>query len=118
MLRALKNELSLYAQLRIHNSNYTVTKGDLIKLPFALKSHIGDKIRFDNVVQIGSRNYTWHDKNGIDTSKILVEAVVVEKSREPLIIKEVTKKRDRHVKHITTKPSVTVLRVNEVKLLD
>lgn len=117
LLTALKHELRLYASVRIHNKPYLVTRGDLVHLPFNLKSaQVGDKLRFSAIDTVGSRNYTWN--GDVSADQVLVEAVVVEKSRAPMSIKEVTKRRNRHVKHLLNKPAYTTLRVSELKLID
>lgn len=116
-LLPLKFEQNLYATLKIHNRSYLVTKGDLVNLPFNMKTaQIGDVISFSKIDTLGSRNYTYHLKDGIDTDKVTVTGVIVEKTKKPMTLKEVTKKRDRHVKHILSKHDLTVIRINELKI--
>lgn len=116
-VQALKHELNLYAAVRIHNRPYVVTKGDLVHLPFNLKTaSVGDRLRINAIDTVGSRNVTWNGDVAAD--RVLVEAVVVDKSRAPMTVKEVTKRRQRHVKHIQNKPAYTTLRVSELRLLD
>lgn len=116
-LLPLKFEQNLYATIKVHNRSYLVTKGDLVNLPFNLHSaEIGDTINFSKIDTLGSRNYTYHLTDGIDTDKVTVTGVVVEKTKKPMTVKEVTKRRDRHVKHSLSKHDLTVIRINELKI--
>lgn len=116
-LQPLKFEQNLYATIKVHNRSYLVTKGDLVNLPFNMnKAQIGDQINFSKIDTIGSRNYTYHLNDSIDLDKVTVTGIVVEKTKKPMTIKEVTKKRDRHVKHILSKHDLTVIRINELKI--
>ncbi|KAH3670570.1 hypothetical protein OGAPHI_001085 [Ogataea philodendri] len=116
-LTPLKYEQDLYASLRVHNRPYLVTKGDEMILPFRLKhAQVGDVLNFNDVTTIGSRNYTFHLKEAIDPSIFTIKAVVVEKTKKPMYVKEITKRRDRHVRHVPVKHDYTVLRVSELKL--
>jgi large subunit ribosomal protein L21 len=116
-LLPLKYEHNLYASLKIHNSNYLVTKGDLVNLPFCMHTaQIGDVIQLNNIKTIGSRNFTYHSHKSIDPTLVTISAVVVEKTKKPMTIKEVTKRRNRHTKHTLSKHDLTVLRINELKI--
>lgn len=117
-LTPLKLEGDLYAVLKIHNNPFLVTKGDKILLPYNLKTaEAGDILRFTNVSTIGSRNYTYVGENDqIDESLFEIKAVVLEKTKLPMRIREVTKRRQRKVRHAISKPHRTVLRVTELKL--
>ncbi|CAI8502340.1 hypothetical protein CAS74_000259 [Pichia kudriavzevii] len=116
-LLPLKFEHNIYATLKVHDRSYLVTKGDLVNLPFCMhEAQIGDIIEFNKVDVVGSRNFTYHVKDGIDTSKVTVTGVVVEKTKKPMQVKEVTKRRNRHTKHILSKHDLTVVRISELKI--
>ncbi|TID21214.1 hypothetical protein CANINC_003494 [Pichia inconspicua] len=116
-LTPLKFEQNLYATIKVHNQPYLVTKGDLVNLPFKMRAaQVGDIINFTKIDTVGSRNYTLHADDGIDTSKVTVKGVVVEKTKKPMIVKEVTKRRDRHVKHVFSKHDLTIVRISELKI--
>ncbi|GMM47184.1 mitochondrial 54S ribosomal protein YmL49 [Pichia kluyveri] len=118
LLQPLKFEDSLYATLKIHNRSYLVTKGDIVNLPFCLHTaNVGDSLKFTKIDTIGSRNYTYNINDGIDNDLVSVSATVIEKTKIPMTIKEVTKRRNRHTKHIHSKHDITVLRVDDVKIL-
>ncbi|KAH3684719.1 hypothetical protein WICPIJ_004305 [Wickerhamomyces pijperi] len=117
-LTPLKLEGDLYAVLKIHNNPFLVTKGDKIILPYNLKTaEAGDVLRFTHVSTIGSRNYTYVGENDrVDEELFEIKAVVLEKTKLPMRIREITKRRQRKVRHAISKPHRTILRVTELKL--
>lgn len=116
-LLPLKFEQNIYATLKIHDRSYLVTKGDTINLPFKMHAaEIGDIIKFNKIDTLGSRNFTYHIKDGIDNDKVSISGVVIEKTKKPMTIKETTKRRDRHIKHALSKHDLTVIRINELKI--
>lgn len=116
-LLPLKFEQNLYATIKVHDRSYLITKGDILNLPFNMKSvQIGDSISFSKIDTLGSRNFTYHLKEGIDNSNVTITGVVLEKTKKPMTIKEVTKRRDRHIKHSLSKHDLTVIRINELKI--
>lgn len=116
-LTPLKFEKDLYATIRVHNRPYMVTEGDKVFLPFRMKhAEIGDTLTFNDVISIGSRNYIFAGKP-IDPQLFSIKATVIEKTKQPYYVKEVTKRRQRHVRHIPVKHDLTVLRVSELRLL-
>ena len=112
----LSNEL--YAVFRIHNRPYLVTKGDKVTLPFKLKqAEVGDVLNLNDVTTIGSRNYKIVD-NPLDPTLYTIKATVLEKTKRPMRIREVTKRRNRKVRHAVNKADLTVLRISELSLND
>lgn len=115
-LTPLKLANELYAIFRIHNRPYLVTKGDKVILPFKLKqAEVGDVLNLNDVTTIGSRNFKLVDEP-IDTELYTLKATVVEKTKRPLRVREVTKRRNRKVRHATNKADLTVLRISELKV--
>ncbi|ODV94961.1 hypothetical protein PACTADRAFT_50799 [Pachysolen tannophilus NRRL Y-2460] len=115
-LSPLKFEQDLYVTLRIHNRPYLVTLGDKVVLPFKLKhAEIGDVLKFNDVTSIGSRNYTVTG-DPIDPSLFSIKAVVIEKTKNPMYTKEITKRRQRHVRHVNVKHDITILRISELSI--
>ncbi|AMD19342.1 HBR441Cp [Eremothecium sinecaudum] len=112
----LKLSNELYATFRIHNRPYLVTKGDKVYLPFNLKQgEIGDVLHLKDVTTIGSRNFKIVDEP-LDPSLFTLTATIVEKTKLPYKVKEVTKRRNRRVRHAISKPCLTVLRISELKI--
>jgi ribosomal protein L21 len=116
-LLPLKFEQNLYATIKVHNRSYLVTKGDIVNLPFSMHSaEVGDVISFTKVDTLGSRNFTYHLKDGIDSNQVTVKGIVLEKTKKPMTIKETTKKRDRHIKHALSKHDLTVVRISDLSI--
>lgn len=114
----LKLSNELYAVFRIHNRPYLVTKGDKVTLPFKLKqAEVGDVLNLNDVTTIGSRNYKIVD-NPLDPTLYTIKATVLEKTKRPMRIREVTKRRNRKVRHAVNKADLTVLRISELSLND
>lgn len=116
-LSPLKFEQNLYATVNIHNRPYLITEGDEVILPFRMKqAEVGDIIEFDNVTTLGSRNYTLHKDDGSIDQFVSIKGVVLEKTKKPMVVKEVTKRRNRHTKHTNIKHDLTMVRISELKL--
>ncbi|KAL3232497.1 Large ribosomal subunit protein bL21m [Nakaseomyces bracarensis] len=115
-LAPLKLTNELYAVFKIHERPYLVTKGDKVILPFKLKeAEVGDTLNLTDVTTIGSRNYKLVDK-AIDPSIFTIKATVLEKTKRAYQVREVTKRRNRRVRHAVNKADQTVIRISELKL--
>lgn len=115
-LAPLKLSNELYAIFKIHERPYLVTKGDKVILPFKLKeANVGDILNLTDVTTIGSRNYKLVD-NPIDKSIYSLKAVVLEKTKRAYQVREVTKRRNRRVRHAVNKADQTVIRISELKV--
>ncbi|SCU90370.1 LANO_0D08504g1_1 [Lachancea nothofagi CBS 11611] len=114
----LKLSNELYAIFRIHNRPYLVTKGDKVILPFKMKqAEVGDVLNLQDVTTIGTRNFKIVD-SPIDSSLYSIKATVLEKTKRRMRVREVTKRRNRKVRHAVSKPDLTVLRISELALTD
>lgn len=112
----LRYSNELYAAFRVHNRPYLVTLGDKVVLPFKLKqADVGDILNLNDVTTIGSRNYQLID-NPIDPKLFTLKATVLEKTKRAFQIREVTKRRNRRVRHAKNKADLTVLRITELKV--
>ncbi|SCV03383.1 LAMI_0H07712g1_1 [Lachancea mirantina] len=112
----LKLSNELFATFRIHNRPYLVTKGDKVYLPFRMKqAEVGDVLNLNDVTTIASRNYQVVGYP-IDPSLYTVKATVIEKTKRPMKVREVTKRRNRKVRHAETKADLTVLRISELSV--
>ncbi|GMF13388.1 unnamed protein product [[Candida] boidinii] len=115
-LTPLKYETDLYASIKIHNRPYLVTKGDEVILPFHMKhAEIGDVLNFNDVTTIGSRNYTYNQPS-IDPSFFNIKGVVLEKTKKPMYVKEITKRRNRRVRHVQVKHDITIVRISDLEI--
>lgn len=115
-LTPLKEARELYARIHIHNWTMLVTEGDIIKIPANMKDvKIGDTLKFDQVSEIGSRNYTLSGER-IDPSQFSIKGVVLEKSRVKRSVTEKTRRRRRHVRNVVANNSLTVIRISQVQV--
>ena len=113
----LKLSNELYAIFRIHNRPYVVTEGDKVILPFKMKqADVGDILNLTDVTTIGSRNYRLVD-DPIDQSLYSLKATVLEKTKRKYRVREVTKRRNRRVRHAVSKGDLTIIRISELKVL-
>lgn len=113
----LKLSNELYAIFRIHNRPYVVTEGDKVILPFKMKqADVGDVLNLTDVTTIGSRNYRLVD-DPIDQSLYSLKATVLEKTKRKYRVREVTKRRNRRVRHAVSKGDLTIIRISELKVL-
>ena len=130
LLPLLHTQPSHYMTIHLHGRPYLVTKGDTVRLPF-LMPHVrpGDILRLNRVTHIGSRDYTLkapepvkgtadHGKKifYLDDRLFTCRARVVGVESEPLRVKEKTKRRQRHVKHVISKLYFTVLKISELEV--
>ncbi|RJE17112.1 Ribosomal protein, partial [Aspergillus sclerotialis] len=76
----------------------------------------GDVLRFNRASTIGSRDFTLKGAPYIDERLFECRVRVLGVDAEPMRIKEKTKRRQRHVKHVKSKHRYTLLRVMDVKV--
>ncbi len=113
----LKLATDLYAVFRIHNRPYLVTEGDKVILPFKMnQAEVGDILKLTDVTTLGSRNFTLKD-DPIDPQIYNLKATVIEKTKRKFEIREVTKKRNRRVRHAKRKGDLTILRINKLEVI-
>ncbi|KIW01045.1 uncharacterized protein PV09_07559 [Verruconis gallopava] len=123
LLPLLKSQPPYYLRTHIHGKPYLVTQGDTVRLPFLMHGvSQGDILRLNRASLLGSRDYTL--KAGapreagkmayIDERLFTCRARVMGVEMEPLRVKEKTKRRQRHVKHVKSKHRYTVLRIMEI----
>ncbi|KAF2035719.1 hypothetical protein EK21DRAFT_96369 [Setomelanomma holmii] len=130
LLPLLHSQPSHYVTAHIHGRPYLLTKGDTLRLPFLMPNvRPGDVLRLNRATHIGSRDYTLkapevvkgnadHGKKVfyLDERMFVCRARVVGIESEPLRVEEKTKRRQRHVKHVTSKMRFTVLRVSDLEV--
>lgn len=115
----LKEAPALYATVHIHNRHFLVTEGDKISIPVRLRDvEVGDVLNFDQVSNIGSRDYTLSGRPRLDPRMFSIKGVVIEKSKAKRHILEKTRRRRRHIRHIIAKNPLTVIRISELVVRD
>ncbi|CAI4034328.1 hypothetical protein SMKI_10G1150 [Saccharomyces mikatae IFO 1815] len=112
----LKLSNELYAVFKIHNRPYLVTEGDRVILPFKLKqAEVGDILNMTDVTTLGSRNYKLVGYP-INSSLYTLKATVVGKTKRAFQTREVTKRRNRRIRHANSKGDLTILRISELSV--
>lgn len=112
----LKLATDLYAIFRIHNRPYLVTEGDKVILPFHMKeAQVGDILNLTDVTTLGSRNFTLQG-SPINSSLYELKATVIEKTKRKFEVREVTKRRQRRVRHAKSKGDLTILRIHSLQV--
>ena len=76
----------------------------------------GDVLRFNRASAIGSRDFTLKGTPYIDERLFECRIRVLGVDPEPLRIKEKTKQRQRHIKHVKSKHRYTLMRVMDVRV--
>lgn len=118
LLPLLRAQPQHYITIHIHSFPFLVTLGDTITLPFRLKNVVpGQTLRLTHASILGSRDYTLKGSPWIDENLFSCRAAVVEETREPMRVKEKTKRRQRRVKTVKSKHPYTVLRIKELEVL-
>lgn len=113
----LRLATDIYAVFRIHNRPYLVTEGDKVILPFKMnQAEVGDILKLSDVTTLGSRNFTLKG-DPIDPGLYNLKATVIEKTKRKFEIREVTKRRNRRVRHAKRKGDLTVLRINMLEVV-
>jgi large subunit ribosomal protein L21 len=130
LLPLLQAQPAHYLTIHIHGRPYLLTAGDTLRLPF-LMPHVkpGDVLRLNRATHIGSRDYTLkapeavkgtrdHGKQVfyLDERLFTCRARVIGIESEPMRVKEKTKRRQRHVKHVRSKHRYTVLKISEIEV--
>ncbi|KAF3986301.1 hypothetical protein FT663_04596 [Candidozyma haemuli var. vulneris] len=107
----------LYAVCKIHNIPYMVTKGDKLILPYKIRNQeVGDVFKLDNVITLGSRNFTYNDNDGIPQEAYELTATLAEITKEPKYQVVRKKQRCRRKKTTDVEPFQSHLIINELKL--
>ncbi|KKK17714.1 hypothetical protein P175DRAFT_0504866 [Aspergillus ochraceoroseus IBT 24754] len=117
MLPHLSSQRPHYITTHLHDRPYLLTAGDHLRLPFLMpKVKPGDVLRFNRASVLGSRDFTLKGAPYVDERLFECRVRVMGVDSEPLRVKEKTKRRRRHVQHVTSKHRYTLLRVMDVKV--
>jgi len=113
-LRKLRDQLRYYAVVEIKSQKFLITKNDLVICHRIRDLNVGDEIRLNRVMELGSKDFTIYGKPLISDTFYNIKAVVVEKPLGPFLEIFKKKRRNRHRKRITHKQTYTVLRISEL----
>ncbi|RIA80744.1 ribosomal protein L21-like protein [Glomus cerebriforme] len=115
-LNRLREQLHYYAVIEIRTQKFLITKNDLVITHRLRDVDIGDEIKLNRVLELGSKDYTIKGQPLVSEAFYSIKATVVEQPKGPFIEIFKKKRRNRHKKRITHKQTYTVLRISEVEI--
>ena len=115
-LNRLRDQLHYYAVIEISSQKFLVTKNDLVVTHRLGDVDVGDEIKLNRVLELGSKDYTIKGKPLVSEAFYSIKATVVEQPKGPFIEIFKKKQRNRHRKRITHKQTYTILRISEVEI--
>ncbi|CAG8562162.1 7743_t:CDS:2, partial [Acaulospora morrowiae] len=110
----LREQLRYYAVVEIRSQKFLVTKNDLVITHRLRDVNVGDELKLNRVLELGSKDYTIKGQPLVSETFYSVKATVIEQPKGPLIKIIKKKRRNRHRKHVLHKQTYTVLRISEV----
>jgi ribosomal protein L21 len=115
-LNRLRDQLHYYAVVEINSQKFLVTKNDLVTTHRLRDVDVGDEIKLNRVLELGSKDYTIKGQPLVAEAFYSIKATVIEQPKGPFIEIFKKKRRNRHRKRITHKQTYTVLRISEVEI--
>ncbi|CAH1798471.1 unnamed protein product [Owenia fusiformis] len=106
----------LFAVVQVFGKQRKVTPEDIIVVDNMMEADIGDKIRLEKVLLVGSQDFTLIGRPLLSRNMVNVEATVVEKTLEYVKIFFTYKKRKDVRKMRLTRQGQTFLRINSIEV--
>ncbi|KAG5647520.1 hypothetical protein DXG03_009457 [Asterophora parasitica] len=115
-LDLIRSQPSQYVVASFVGRKYILAPRDVLTVPRLRDVKVGDVLTLDEIHELGSREYTLRGNPVIPTSRVKVEATVVEhtKGRMEYIFKK--KRRKGYQKTITHKQPYTRLRIGDIEI--
>ena len=112
----IRSQPSQYVVASFAGTKYVLTPRDMLTVPRLRDVKVGDVLAFDQIHEIGSREYTIRGNPAIPSDKVKVEATVVEhtKGKMEFIFKK--KRRKGYRKTIQHKQPYTRLRIGNIQI--
>lgn len=104
----------LFAVIHIAGSQYKVTNNDVIMINKTIEAECGDKIRFEKVLAVGGRNFTFLGQPLLKQELINVEGTVIEKTKGEKVIAFKKKKRKGYKKWKGHRQELSVIKINSI----
>ncbi|CAG8555466.1 5943_t:CDS:1 [Diversispora eburnea] len=112
----LRDQMRYYAVVEIRSQRFLITKNDLVITHRLRDVNVGDELRLNRVLELGSKDFTIKGQPLVLEAFYNIKATVIEQPKGPLITIIKKKRRNRHKKHVTHKQTYTVLRISEVEV--
>ncbi|CAG8435606.1 3701_t:CDS:2 [Ambispora gerdemannii] len=116
LVTRLRDQLRYYAEVEICGRRFLVTKNDQVITNRLRDVKVGDEIKLNRVIELGSKDFTIKGNPYVAEQFYSIKATVLEQPLGPFVVKLKKKPHNRHVKHVTHKQPYTVLRISEVEV--
>ncbi|CAG8573730.1 4200_t:CDS:2 [Gigaspora rosea] len=115
-INKLRDQLRYYAIVDIRSQKFLITKNDIVIAHRLRDVNVGDELRLNRVLELGSKDYTIKGQPLVSEAFYNIKATVLEQPKGPFIQIFKKKPRNRHRRRITHKQTYTVLRISEIDI--
>ncbi|KAF9446202.1 hypothetical protein P691DRAFT_777034 [Macrolepiota fuliginosa MF-IS2] len=115
-LQLIRNQPSQYVVASFLGREYILTPRDLLTVPRIRDVNVGDVVTLDAIHELGSREYTLRGNPTLPSSKVKVEATVIEHTKGAMEYIFKKKRRKGYRKTIQHKQPYTRLRVSKIEI--
>ena len=115
-LQLIRSQPSQYVVANFLGRKYILTPRDLLTVPRIPDVKVGDVLTLNAIEELGSREYTLRGNPTIPTSKVRVDATVVEHTKGPMEYIFKKKRRKGYRKTIQHKQPYTRLRIGKIEI--
>ncbi|XP_002739945.1 large ribosomal subunit protein bL21m-like [Saccoglossus kowalevskii] len=112
----LTNPGRLFAVVYFNRKQYKVTVEDLILSIEHIEADIGEKIRLEKIMMVGSNDFSLIGRPLLSRDMVEVWATVIEKTTTPKQIYFKMKRRKGYKKWVEYKDNLSVLRINSIEI--
>lgn len=116
-LQLIRSQPSQYVVASFLGRKYILTPRDVLTVPRIPDVKVGDVLALDAIEELGSREYTLRGNPTIPTSKVKVDATVVEHTKGTMEYIFKKKRRKGYRKTIQHKQPYTRLRIGNIEIL-
>ncbi|KAL0277291.1 UNVERIFIED_CONTAM: hypothetical protein PYX00_004629 [Menopon gallinae] len=104
----------LFAVVQVCGKQFKVTDEDLIVVDGYWPPTVGDKIRLEKVLLVGSKNFTLIGRPLLPQDQVSVYATIIEKTMTPTILWFAMRRRKRYKKTRLYRIPQTFIRINSI----
>ncbi|KAF8889319.1 ribosomal protein L21-like protein [Infundibulicybe gibba] len=115
-LELIRSQPSQYVVASFAGRKYLLAPRDLLTVPRLRDVKVGDVLELDEIHELGSREYTLRGNPIIPTSKVKVDATVVEHTKGNMEFIFKKKRRKGYQKTIKHKQPYTRLRIGSIEI--
>jgi len=106
----------LFAVVQIGGKQFKITSEDIIIVQGYFPPTIGDEIRLEKILLVGSKDFTIVGKPLLNKDLLRVEASVIEKTLSQVITHFRMKRRQQYRRTYFMRQPFTMLRINNIKI--